>query len=115
MAVVTVEYHQARTQLDQACIFFPMFSVDEPTSIAPVPFLIKDMMTGATLASGSFPAAARAADANVVALTDPGLASVMSFVVPASTVMQFAAVPDGGHAAMPNDGVSFRVSGYVAF
>lgn len=104
----------AHTQLDQPCVYFPTFSVDEPSTSA-VDFTIKDMITGATLATGSFPALQRTADSAAVSLVDTASVGVTSFSVPASTVMQFAAVPTGGHGAMPADGLSFHAQGFVVF
>lgn len=104
----------AHTQLDQPCVYFPTFSCDEPSTM-PIDFMVKDMISGLTLATGTFPALQRTADAAAVSLVDLTSVGVGSFSVPPSTVMQFAMVPTGGHAAMPADGLSLRAQGFLVY
>jgi hypothetical protein len=102
------------TQVARQCSCVLQFSVHE-VSGSPIPFKIRDEFAGVVLASGAFPANAQTADAAACNLVDLSSVPVAAFPVVAGQVVQFSAVPDGGHAAMPSDGYGFQAQGYAVF
>lgn len=103
----------AHAEVALASVLTPRFSV-AAMSGSPIPFEMIDTSTGApvVIATGTFPANAKFADAIGCALVDPASTPITAFgFAPtlAMPVAHYAVVPVGGHAAAPPDGEGFYV------
>ena len=101
----------AHAEVAFASVLTPRFSC-AVVSGSPIPFEMLDTSTGApvVIATGTFPAGAKFADAAACSLVDTAAAPVTAFgfaPTVAMPVAHYAVVPTGGHAAAPADGEGF--------
>lgn len=104
----------AHTVIDQQCVLIPTFSA-HGASTSVLPFEIMDMLTGITLATGSFPPGLLYADAATTLLMDSAGAAITTLVVASGQMLELACVPAGGHALAPADGYGFQVSACAVY